>query len=702
MAPILKDIDAPAATTTASNPANPQTKSPNDTPTRPQPVALEIPVTVNGARTVDGSDKRVPFSESTQTVLIFSHGAVIRIATPLVSGQLVFLTNEKTKKEVVCQVVKSKATGSTGAYVELQFTEPSLSFWGLQIPGASSAPVAPRPLAPAPAAPPKAAATTTPIATKPPIAPKPVAPAAISAPPAKPIAPPPAAPVIPATPVVAHSESVTPTVPPAPVVAPPPPPIAAAPLIVAEPEVPAVHVKVPPPSAPPIHDYAKEISDLFAVPQAPSPVAQQAQVTSSSNQSSTEDLKLQAARLQSQLSSLLFTETGAPAAAKPDSEVAKKVLEIAQQEAKPAIKSSPAVVPQVRKPASTSLGADEEVKIPSWLAPLSQNAESATSDSPASSEASSDHAASVNSEESFDALVASDASHRPQAAVFGGQLLGESSSMASESASTGSKKGLILGLIAATALLAGGGWYFYQNHSASSSTVATHSSNPAMSAAPAPVSNVPSNPVPSASAANNAEPSSTSASQASKNSSAAPTQAVANLSTTQPKSSGSAAKTTETVQPEIAPKPTLGDVHLAAPVVNRSGGSSQEGGDSLQAIDTKAVPSGADPFSTAVAIHNAPAAPLPVGGDVKSAQLLKSVPPEYPAIAKAQHISGKVEIDALIDASGNVASVKVQSGPALLHRAALEAVKQWKYKPAMLDGEPTSMHLIVTVEFRGR
>ena len=128
MAPILKELETPAT-------ATPQAKPANDASARPQPVALEIPVTVNGARTVDGSEKRVPFSESTQTVLVFPHGAVIRIATPLTSGQLVFLTNEKTKKEVVCQVVKSKSSGGAGAYVELQFTEPSIAFWGLQIPG---------------------------------------------------------------------------------------------------------------------------------------------------------------------------------------------------------------------------------------------------------------------------------------------------------------------------------------------------------------------------------------------------------------------------------------------------------------------------------------------------------------------------------------------------------------------------------------
>jgi protein TonB len=89
-----------------------------------------------------------------------------------------------------------------------------------------------------------------------------------------------------------------------------------------------------------------------------------------------------------------------------------------------------------------------------------------------------------------------------------------------------------------------------------------------------------------------------------------------------------------------------------------------------------------------------------VGGDVKPAQLIKSVPPLYPTLAKTQHISGSVKIDALIDASGNVSSMTVISGPAMLHQAALSAVKQWRYQPAELDGKPTSMHLTVMVQFR--
>src|ERR1700756_3330932 len=100
-----------------------------------KPVALEVPVTVNGARAVEGSEKREPFSETTTTVLVLAGGAVIRLSASVAPGQLLFLTNDKTRKEVVCQVVKSKNYGSASGYVELEFTEPVLGFWGMRFPG---------------------------------------------------------------------------------------------------------------------------------------------------------------------------------------------------------------------------------------------------------------------------------------------------------------------------------------------------------------------------------------------------------------------------------------------------------------------------------------------------------------------------------------------------------------------------------------
>jgi protein TonB len=96
----------------------------------------------------------------------------------------------------------------------------------------------------------------------------------------------------------------------------------------------------------------------------------------------------------------------------------------------------------------------------------------------------------------------------------------------------------------------------------------------------------------------------------------------------------------------------------------------------------------------------APVEPLAVGGDVKPATLINQVKAVYPQLAKSQHVSGDVKIDALIDPSGKVTTMKVISGPTLLHQAAMDALRQWKYQPATLDGKPVPMHLTVTLQFR--
>ncbi|HLW82510.1 MAG TPA: TonB family protein [Candidatus Acidoferrales bacterium] len=100
-----------------------------------------------------------------------------------------------------------------------------------------------------------------------------------------------------------------------------------------------------------------------------------------------------------------------------------------------------------------------------------------------------------------------------------------------------------------------------------------------------------------------------------------------------------------------------------------------------------------------------PAPPTPKqnvtsGGRLVSPRLIHSVPVGYPAIADSTHVEGDVEIQAVIDKNGKVISAKAISGPALLQRAAVDAVRQWKYSPATLDGQPITMQYIVTVRFR--
>jgi TonB family protein len=113
---------------------------------RPNPVALEVPVSVAGARPVASKDKRELFTEETTTVLVFKDGAVIQLSAAVAVGQLLFLTEKRSKKEVVCQVVHKRSHRPTSCFVELEFTEPEENFWGVSFPaqedGARIPPVA--------------------------------------------------------------------------------------------------------------------------------------------------------------------------------------------------------------------------------------------------------------------------------------------------------------------------------------------------------------------------------------------------------------------------------------------------------------------------------------------------------------------------------------------------------------------------------
>jgi TonB family protein len=101
---------------------------------RANPVALEVPVSVAGARPATANDKRELFTEDTTTVLVFKDGAVIQLSAAITVGQLLFLTDKRSKREVVCQVVHKRSHRPTSCYVELEFTEEVENFWGVSFP----------------------------------------------------------------------------------------------------------------------------------------------------------------------------------------------------------------------------------------------------------------------------------------------------------------------------------------------------------------------------------------------------------------------------------------------------------------------------------------------------------------------------------------------------------------------------------------
>jgi hypothetical protein len=99
-------------------------------------VALETTVIATGARPGDTAAKRELFTEETQTVLVFEQGAVIRLSAAVADGQLLFLTNKATGKEVVTQVLRKRSFRPTNCYVDLEFTEACPGFWGIEFPKA--------------------------------------------------------------------------------------------------------------------------------------------------------------------------------------------------------------------------------------------------------------------------------------------------------------------------------------------------------------------------------------------------------------------------------------------------------------------------------------------------------------------------------------------------------------------------------------
>jgi periplasmic protein TonB len=88
-----------------------------------------------------------------------------------------------------------------------------------------------------------------------------------------------------------------------------------------------------------------------------------------------------------------------------------------------------------------------------------------------------------------------------------------------------------------------------------------------------------------------------------------------------------------------------------------------------------------------------------VGGAVQAAKLVNRVTPMYPPLARQTRISGTVKLHAIIGKDGTVQQLQVVSGHPLLVQAALDAVRQWRYQPTLLNGEPVEVDTEIDVIF---
>jgi protein TonB len=104
---------------------------------------------------------------------------------------------------------------------------------------------------------------------------------------------------------------------------------------------------------------------------------------------------------------------------------------------------------------------------------------------------------------------------------------------------------------------------------------------------------------------------------------------------------------------------------------------------------------GAAPSGRAPVLHT-----MKISQGVSQGLVVKKVAPEYPAQARQLRIEGAVQLEMTVNKDGSVTAVKVLGGHPMLARAAVDAVKQWKYRPYLLNGQPVEIETQITVNFK--
>ncbi|HUZ94767.1 MAG TPA: energy transducer TonB [Edaphobacter sp.] len=92
--------------------------------------------------------------------------------------------------------------------------------------------------------------------------------------------------------------------------------------------------------------------------------------------------------------------------------------------------------------------------------------------------------------------------------------------------------------------------------------------------------------------------------------------------------------------------------------------------------------------------------PVRISSGVSTGMLIAPIRPIYPEIARAARVEGKVVVEATISRTGAIESLHVVSGPAMLQRAALDAIRAARYQPYQLNGSPTEVQTTISVNFR--
>ncbi|HZU24337.1 MAG TPA: energy transducer TonB [Bryobacteraceae bacterium] len=154
----------------------------------------------------------------------------------------------------------------------------------------------------------------------------------------------------------------------------------------------------------------------------------------------------------------------------------------------------------------------------------------------------------------------------------------------------------------------------------------------------------------------------------------------------------------------IPPHPVIleGEPEIPGGAIVSSGpptGTSGFGVASLFSSKGMLPPAPEPPKAPTVATPAAPHHPVRVSAGVEEAKRIAFVMPVYPAIARTARIQGTVELLGVISKDGTIESLRVVSGHPMLVQAALDAVRQWRYRPTTLNGEPVEVIAPITVNF---
>ena len=272
--------------------------------------------------------------------------------------------------------------------------------------------------------------------------------------------------------------------------------------------------------------------------------------------------------------------------------------------------------------------------------------------------------------------------------------------------SGGGKKKIMLGIAAAVLLAAGlyAGWNYFQgrasqpaNHVPAVSTPSTPTPSNAQPAPPKPAASIP------VSNSHPAVQSATSAAQPTanpeNNEPAAEVSTPAEPRTSAPPTNSSpASKSAPPVKPTETPLIVKGG---SVPVVKSAPAAPDTPAPNV--IGMAATGSGGALSNLVDTTETGPKPilqKLNISQGVSQGLLMKKVQPVYPRTALAMRVEGVVELAATISKTGDITSVKVVKGDPQLTHAATDAVKQWKYKPYLLNGEPVEITTEVTISFK--